>query len=139
MYSSKTMLWKEERSRVRVIQMDNLRGLLGIRRMDRVPNAWIKELCRVKKGVNERIDKGVLRWFGHEKRMERVRNATRVYVGVCAGSRSVDWQWKRWIDTVKVFKEKVWISGKQGEWSRIRVNGECLRGNTWGVARGMNP
>ena len=27
--------------------MENLRGLLGIRRMDRVPNAWIRELCGV--------------------------------------------------------------------------------------------
>ena len=38
-YGSETMLWKEkERSKVRAIQMDNLRGLLSIRRMDR-------ELC----------------------------------------------------------------------------------------------
>ena len=35
MYGSKTMLWREkERSRVRAVQMDSLRGLLGIRRMD---------------------------------------------------------------------------------------------------------
>ena len=40
MYGSETMLRKEqERSRVRAVQMDNLRGLLNIRRMDRVPNA----------------------------------------------------------------------------------------------------
>ena len=45
------MLWEEERSRVRAVQMDNLRGLLGIRRMDRVPNARIMELCEVKKGL----------------------------------------------------------------------------------------
>ena len=45
LYVSETMLWKEkEGPRVRAIQMDNLRGLLGIRRMDRVPNAWIREL-----------------------------------------------------------------------------------------------
>ena len=44
-YGSKTMLWKEEeRSRIRVVQMDNIRGLLGIRKMDRVPNAWIRKL-----------------------------------------------------------------------------------------------
>ena len=31
------MFWKEkERSRVRAVQMDGLRGLLGIRRMDRI-------------------------------------------------------------------------------------------------------
>ena len=40
--------------------MDNLRGLLGIRRIDRFPNAWIRELCRVKKGMDERVDEGVL-------------------------------------------------------------------------------
>ena len=45
MYVSETMLWKEkERSRIRAVQMDNLRGLLGIRKMDRVLNARIREL-----------------------------------------------------------------------------------------------
>ena len=40
MYGSKTLVWKEkERSRIRIVQMNNLRGLLGIRRMDRVLNA----------------------------------------------------------------------------------------------------
>ena len=37
------------RSRVRAIQMDNLRGLLGIRMMDRIPNAQIRELCGVRR------------------------------------------------------------------------------------------
>ena len=40
--------------------MDNIRGLRGIRRMDRVPYAWIRELCGVRKGLDERIDEGVL-------------------------------------------------------------------------------
>ena len=40
--------------------MDNLRGLVGIRGMDRFPNARIKELYGVKKGLDERIDEGVL-------------------------------------------------------------------------------
>ena len=30
-----------KRSRIRAVQLDNLRGLLGIRRMDKVPNAQI--------------------------------------------------------------------------------------------------
>ena len=72
MYVSETMLWKEkERSRIRAVQMDNLRGLLGIRRIYRVPNAWIRELCRVKKGLDERIDEGMLWWFSHVERMPR--------------------------------------------------------------------
>ena len=59
-YDSETILWrKEERSRNTAVQMDNLRGLFGIRRMDRVPNARISELCGLMKGVDERIDEGV--------------------------------------------------------------------------------
>ena len=45
--------------------MNNLKGLLGIRTMDSIPNARIRELCGVKKGLDEKIDEGVLRWFGH--------------------------------------------------------------------------
>ena len=41
--------------------MDNLRGLLGIRKMDRFLNARIRQLCGVMKGVDDRIDEGVLR------------------------------------------------------------------------------
>ena len=37
--------------------MDNLIGLLGIRMMDMVRNAWIRELCGVTKGVDERLMK----------------------------------------------------------------------------------
>ena len=80
-YSSDIMIWKKERSRIMAVQMDNLRGLLGIRRIDKVSNACIKELCGLTKGVDERIDEGVLRWFDHVERMENYRIAKRVYVG----------------------------------------------------------
>ena len=73
MYDSETMIWKEkEMSRIRSVQMDNLRGLLGVRRMYRVPNALIREFSGVTKEVDERIDEGVLWWFGYVKRMERM-------------------------------------------------------------------
>ena len=79
-YGSETMIWRE------AVQMDNLRGLLSIRRMDKVPNALIKKFCGVTNGVDEEIDEGVLRWFGHVKRMENNRIAKRVYVRERAGS-----------------------------------------------------
>ena len=90
-YGSKTMLWKEKkRSRIRAAQINDFRGLLGIRRIDRISNAQIMELCGVTKGINERINEGVLRWFGHVERMEKDSIAKRVYVGECAGIRLVD-------------------------------------------------
>ena len=68
MYGSETMSWKKkERSRVRAVQMDNLRGLLYIRRMDRVLNALIRELSRIKKGLDERINGSVVRPCGEDE------------------------------------------------------------------------
>ena len=101
-YGSETVIWMErERSRNKVVQIDNFRGLLGIRRMDdNVPNARIRQLCGEMKGMDENI-KGVLQWFGHVERMEIDRIAKRVYIGECAGSRSVGRPRKRWTDTVK--------------------------------------
>ena len=58
-------------------------------RIDRVPNARVRELYGVKKGLDERIDEGVFRWFGHMEMMENNRIAKRVNVGECAGSCSV--------------------------------------------------
>ena len=43
MYGSKTVLWKE-RSRIRAVPLDNLRGLFGIRRVDTVLSVWIRDL-----------------------------------------------------------------------------------------------
>ena len=44
----------------------------------------------MRKDLDERIDEGVLRLFGHVERMGRDRIAQRVYVGEFASSRSVE-------------------------------------------------
>ena len=38
------------------------------------------------KGIDKRIDEGMLWWFGHVERLESDRNAKRVYVGECGGN-----------------------------------------------------
>ena len=82
MNGSETVLWNEKKwSRIRAAQMDNLRGLLGIRRSDKVLNAWIRELYRVTKGVDEGIDVRILRWFGYVEKMKNDRIGKRVYLG----------------------------------------------------------
>ena len=55
-------------------------------------------MCRVMKGVDERIDEG---WFSHVERMENDRIAKRIYVGECGGSCSVGRLHNRWIGTMK--------------------------------------
>ena len=41
--------------------------------MDRVLNAWIRELCGLRKGLDEKIDEGMLWWYRHVDRMECYR------------------------------------------------------------------
>ena len=45
MYESETILWREK---------NNLRDLLGVGRINRIPNARVRELNSVEKGVGER-------------------------------------------------------------------------------------
>ena len=40
-------------------------------------------------GCGRKIDEGVLRWSGHVERMENDKITKRIYVGECAGSRSM--------------------------------------------------
>ena len=49
--------------------MDSFRGLLGVRRLDRIPNVQMREICVVTKQGDERIDENVLRWFGYNEKI----------------------------------------------------------------------
>ena len=65
----------------------------------RYPNARIRELWGVTKGVDKRINEVIIRWFGHVKIMENDRIAKRECVEECAGSHSIGRLRKRLIDT----------------------------------------
>src|SRR5678816_2448976 len=57
MYNSETIVWnKRYRTKFQCVQMDNLKGVLGVRRIDKMRNERIRELSGVKKGINERIN-----------------------------------------------------------------------------------
>ena len=47
----------------------------------KVPNARIRQFCRVTKEVDKKIDEGILRCFGYVEKMENDRIAKRVCVG----------------------------------------------------------
>ena len=72
------------------------------------------------------------------ERTENDRIAKRVYIGECAGSRSLGR--KRWIDTVKNCLRKRGLNVRQArrmvhdmsEWRGF------VRVNAWGIARGIN-
>ena len=76
--------------------------MLAMRRLDRVPNAWIRELCGAMKGVDERIVSAM--WKGW-----RGIGLPRECVGKYVVSRLVGRSWKRWIDTTKeCLRKEVW-------------------------------
>ena len=73
--------------------------------------------------------------------MEYDRIAKRVCVVECAGSRSLGKPRKRWIDTAKNCLKKRGLDVRQ---ARRMVHDRSVwrgyvRGNAWGVSRGMNP
>ena len=116
-YGSEVIIWREnEWSRIGAVHMDNLRGLLAIIRMDKVPNALIRELCGVTKGVDEKTDESVLRWLGHVEIMENDKITKKLYVGESAGSSSVS---RPRIDITKDCLKKMCLDVKQ---ARIMVH-----------------
>ena len=71
--------------------------------------------------------------------MERDKITKRDYVGECTSRCSVGRPRKRWIDTAKECLKKTGMSSKQRR--MVQDRSEWLvfvRGNGWGVARGMN-
>ena len=50
---------------IKIAQMDSLKDLSGITRLDRTPNLQIIAMCRGTKWIDERIDKIVLCLLGH--------------------------------------------------------------------------
>src|SRR5678816_1261878 len=125
LYSSETMvLNKKHRSKVQCVQMDNLRGVLGVRRIDKMRNELIREWCGVKKGVNERINESMLRWFGHMERMNDSRLVKRMYSGECVGSRPAGRPKRKWIESVNECLKERNVSLAE---ARVRVhNRSCL-------------
>ena len=61
MRGSETVVWREnEIIRITAVEMNKLRSSLGIV-ICRIPNARIRDLRGLEKGLNERSDEGVLR------------------------------------------------------------------------------
>ena len=90
---------------------------------------WTK---RLKKAFSDNLAK----W-----REWRTAGLLRVYVGVCAGSRSVGSLRKSWIDTVKECLKNRGLDVRQ-ERRMVQDRTEWrgfVRGNAWGIAWWMNP
>ena len=53
-----------------VLEMNCLRSLVGLLRMDRVRNEEVRIRAGIERELASRADQRVLRWFGHVERMD---------------------------------------------------------------------
>ena len=95
------MMKTRDRKRMEAVEMNCLRNICGIRRIDRVSNAEIRRRCGKNVSVSQRMDQGVLRWFGHVERMGNERLAKRVYESDIRGTRRRGRPRKCWMDGVE--------------------------------------
>ena len=69
----------QERRKVEVFEMMCFRNICGIRRVDRVRNATMRERCGCELSVLEQLERSMLKGFRHVERMEEERLVKRVY------------------------------------------------------------
>ncbi|WP_435316529.1 reverse transcriptase domain-containing protein, partial [Klebsiella pneumoniae] len=90
-----------DRQKLNVFEMRCLRDMMGVTRMDRVRNDVIRQRTGVETQLATRVDRNVLRWFGHVERMDNDTLLKRVL------NAKVDGRWARgrprlgWMDGVK--------------------------------------
>ncbi|WP_289490223.1 hypothetical protein, partial [Klebsiella pneumoniae] len=74
MYGSEVwVLNKNERKKVEAVEMDCLRSICGVRRIDRIRNEEVRRRCGKDASVGMKMDQSLLRWFGHVERMNEDR------------------------------------------------------------------
>ena len=75
-------------------------NIYGLKRIDRVLNVEIRR-CGKNASVSQRIDQGLLRWFGHVERMGDERMAKRLYESDVRSVRRRGRPRNCWMDGVK--------------------------------------
>ena len=93
--------------KLNVFEMDSLRKMCGVRRMDRIRNDEIRRRCECKQRLSERADRAMLRWYGHLERMEEERMVKQLYEASVNGVRPRGRPRKRWKDGVKDIAKEI--------------------------------
>lgn len=102
MYGSETWAMRaEEKNKLDVTEMNCLRSMCGVTRRDRVRNEVVRRRVGVPETLSKRVDRKVLKWFGHVERMGSERLTKRVYTSEVRGTRGRGRPRLRWIDGVK--------------------------------------
>ena len=81
--------------------MKHLKSMTGKTLRDRVRNEWVKKECNLKEDVKVKVQKNVMRWFGHVERMNDDRLTKYVYKESVKGKRGKGRPRKVWSDQIE--------------------------------------
>ena len=126
-YGSESWGMKErERRKLNVFEMRCLRSMCGVSRLDRLRNEEVRERTGVREELADRVDKNVLRWFGHVERMDDERLLKRVVNARVDGRGARGRPRFGWIDGVKkALKDRMDVgearerARNRNEWRRM--------------------
>ena len=91
-----------QRRKVNVLEMKCMRSLVGVSRKDKVRNEEMSRRAGIGRELASRVNKKVLRWFGHVDRMDEGRLARRVMKVVVNRGRVRGTPRFGWMEGVKV-------------------------------------
>jgi len=102
MYGSECWkLRKSDERKIGSIEMGWLRRILGVSRIQRLRNDFIRSKLQQEETLCQKIEKKRLRWFGHVVRMDDNRLPHRALHCYIEGKRSRGRPRKTWMDSVK--------------------------------------
>ena len=80
-------MWqRKNESRINAVEMRSLRSMYGVSLSERIPNDVIRNRCELKDSIVTRVERGMLRWFGHLERMDERRLTKKIYCAKVDGS-----------------------------------------------------
>ncbi|GBP87513.1 hypothetical protein EVAR_86550_1 [Eumeta japonica] len=87
MYGRESWVWqRKNENRINAVEMRSLRSMRGVSQDDRCRNSDVREWCDLKKDVVSRVQRGILRWFGHLEWMNESKLTKQIYkANVCDG------------------------------------------------------
>jgi len=92
---------KEDEMRINVAEMNWLRKIRGVSRLQHIRNEDIRRQLGMRETMVERVKKRRLQWFGHVSRMNNERLPYLALHTQLAGTRSRGRQRTRWRDNVR--------------------------------------